>query len=507
MPDPGSRSRFRLSDTTALWLTGLFFTLIHLAGSGRYGFHRDELLTYSNARHLDWCYVVYPPLTAWLARVELFLFGTSLIGFRSFATIAVGLAGVLCGLIARELGGGRRAMLVSCVAFSIAGPIMFSGAFLSYMTFDIVWWTLAAFFIARLIRTGNPRCWLGVGVAIGLGVLTKYTILFFVAGILGGLILTPNRRWFRSAWFWAAIALAAAIATPVTVWQIHHHFVGLDWMKSIHARDIKWGRTDYFLLSQLWKVTNPPTIPLWCAGLWYLFGAPAGRKARILGWMFVIPLVLFLIARGRDYYLTPAYSILMAAGAVWGEQWVATLTPRGQAIVLRVTRNALAIGALIIFALILPIPPINSAWWRVANAANDGFNMELGWPEIAATAAQIRDSLPPGQRSSVGILAGDEGEAGAINLYGPAYHLPEAISGMNQNYLRGYGNPPPQTVIVLGMPHDFIFRSFESCRVVARLDNPNHVVNETVGGYSDVYLCGPPVKGWPAFWEHFQYYG
>ncbi len=506
MHDSPHPRRILSSDTAALWLLGLAFTVLHLIAGARYGFHRDELLTYSNARHLDWCYVVYPPLTAWLARIELVLFGTSLVGFRSFAAIAVGLAGVLCGLIARELGGGRRAMLLSCFSFSIVGPVMFAGAFLSYMTFDLLWWVLAAFFIARLIRTGNARWWLGVGAAIGLGVLTKYTILFFVAGILGGMLLTPNRRYFRSAWFWAGVALAAAIATPVTVWQIQHHFVGLDWMKSIHARDVKAGSTDYFLLNQLWRVAFV-TIPLWCAGLWCLFRSPVGKHARILGWMFVIPLILFLVARGRDYYLAPAYSILLAAGAVWGEQWIPTLSPRAQAIAIRTTRNVLIVGALIIFSVILPIAPINSAWWRYADASNGNFNMEIGWPQVASTVAHVRDSLPPSDRAGLGVLAADEGEAGAVNLYGPAYGLPSAISGMNSNWLRGYGDPPPQAVIALGFKPSELNQIFSSCQVAAVLLNPYGVVNDTIGDRATVYVCRNIRVPWPEFWKNFLYYG
>jgi MFS family permease len=498
--------RILSNDTAALWLLGLAFTVLHLIAGARYGFHRDELLTYSNARDLEWCYVVYPPLTAWLARIELVLFGTSLVGFRSFAAIAVGLAGVLCGLIARELGGGRRAMLLSCVAFSIVGPVMFAGAFLSYMTFDLFWWVLAAFFIARLIRTGNARWWLGVGAAIGLGVLTKYTILFFVAGILGGMLLTPNRRYFCSAWFWAGVALAAAIATPVTVWQIQHHFVGLDWMKSIHARDVKAGSTDYFLLNQLWKVAFV-TIPLWFAGLWYLFRSPAGKNARILGWMFVIPLILFIGARGRDYYLAPAYSILLATGAVWGEQWILTLSPRSQAIAIHITRNTLIVGTLIIFSVILPIAPINSKWWRYADASNGNFNMEIGWPELARTIAQVRDSLPAADRARVGVMAADEGEAGAVNLYGRAYSLPRAISGMNSNWLRGYGDPPPQTVIAVGFKPGELNPIFASCQDAAQLWNPYGVVNDTFRDRDQVYVCRNIRFPWPEFWKHFQYYG
>jgi hypothetical protein len=70
------------SDTGALWFLGLAFTLLHLIAGARYGFHRDELLTYSNARDLEWRYVVYPPVTAVLGRIGLALFGTSLLGFR-----------------------------------------------------------------------------------------------------------------------------------------------------------------------------------------------------------------------------------------------------------------------------------------------------------------------------------------------------------------------------------------------------------------------------------------
>jgi 4-amino-4-deoxy-L-arabinose transferase-like glycosyltransferase len=500
--------RQRLNGTAVIWITGFAFTLLHIATSSRYGFHRDELLTYSNARHLDWCYVVYAPLTAWLARIELALFGTSLVGFRSLAAISVGLFAVFSGLIARELGGKRQAMLAAAFTASIAGPIFFAGTFLSYMSFDLLWWVIAAWCVARLLSTEDPRWFAGVGAALGLGMLTKYTIFFSAAGILIALILTPNRRYLRAPWFWYGVAIALVLVAPVIVWQIQHHFVALAWMKSIHARDISWGRTDWFLLNQLWRVTSPITIPLSFAGLWYLFATPAGKPFRMLGWMFVIPLVLFLIARGRDYYMAPAYPILLAAGAVWGESKLSGFSPRAQRSALRATWIAFAIGAMIIAALIVPVAPINSSWWRFANAANGGgFDMEIGWPEAAATVASVRDSLPTADRGGLGVLAGDEGSAGAINLYGRAYGLPEAISGMNSNWLRGYGNPPPQTVIAIGMDPEFLLSNFSACRPVARLTNQYGVVNETIGKYSTVYVCGPPVKGWPEFWKDFQYYG
>jgi hypothetical protein len=498
----------RASETNVVWLTGLVFTVFHIATSGRYGFHRDELLSYSNARHLDWCYVVYAPLTAWLARIELAIFGASLVGFRSFAAVSVGLFAVFSGLIARELGGKRNAMLATAISAGIAGPIFFAGTFLSYMSFDLLWWVIAAWCVARLLRTQDPRWLVGVGAAIGIGILTKYTIVFLAAGILVGLILTPNRRYLRSPWLWHGVAIVLVLAIPVIVWQFQHDFVGLAWVKSIHARDIRWGRTDWFVPNQLWKVTSPITVPIWLAGLWYLFCTSAGKPFRMLGWMFVVPAFLFVIARGRDYYLAPAYPILLAAGAVWGESKLVTLGPLTQRSLIRSMWISLAIGAVVIAALIVPVAPINSSWWRFANAANGGgFDMEIGWPELAATVASVRDSLPAPDRRNLAVLAGDEGSAGAINLYGRAYGLPEAISGMNSNWLRGYGNPPPQTVIAVAMDQEFLLRNFTACREVDHLTNPYGVVNETIGKYTVVDVCGPPVKGWPEFWKHFQYYG
>ena len=509
MHDPTHVSQVHADGRVALWLTGLAFTAIHVAFSGRYGFHRDELLSYSNAIHLDWCYVVYAPLTAWLARVELVAFGTNLVGYRLLPAVAVGLVSVLAGLIARAMGGGRRSMLVAAVAAGIAGPICFAGSFLSYMSFDVLWWVLVAWATARLLETEDARWWIAIGAGMGLGLLTKYTIVFFAVGLLGGMVLTPNRRYFRTGWFWCGVGVALVMALPVIVWQAQHHFVALAWMKSIHARDVSRGTTDYFIPRQFWNTTNPATVPIWCAGLWFLFATPTGKPFRMLGWMYAITLILFVVARGREYYVAPAYPMLMAAGTVWGQSWTVTRSARAQQVIKRITRNSLVFGALAVFALTLPIAPIQSAWWRLADATanHQSFSMEIGWPELVATVVQVRDSLPVEDRSQVGVLAADEGDAGAVNLYGRAYGLPEAISGMNSNWLRGYGTPPPQTVIAVGFKREEVEKIFAACEAAAQLSSPYGIVNQTIGDRNEVYVCRNIRVPWPEFWKGFQYYG
>lgn len=412
------------SDRAAVWLLGLAFTIVHLFAGARYGFHRDELLTYSNARDLEWGYVVYPPLTAFLARIELVLFGTSLIGYRCFAAIACGLTTVLTGLMARSMGGGRRAMLIAAFGASIGGAVFFTGSFMSYMSFDLLWWVATAWCVVRILESGDPRWWLGAGAFIGLGLMTKYTMAFFALAILVAMLLTPNRRLFRSPWFWVGVALALLIVSPNLWWQYRHGFAGLAWMRSIHKRDMGLGWTDYFFPNQLWKVVNPAAVPLVFVGLWFLFRRPEGKPWRMIGWIFVVTAAGLAAVRGRDYYLAPAYPMLIAAGAVWSEARFASNRASWQSRIWYTSWIRLLIGGLAIASLMIPVAPVNSTWWRIQDAVSQQLNMQIGWPELTATVAKVRDSLPAPDRATAGVMAADEGEAGAVNLYGREYGLP-----------------------------------------------------------------------------------
>ena len=499
--------RLVASDAGILSFIALASVLLRTLVNAQYGFHRDELLTYTNALHLDWGYVPYPPMTAFLARIELEWFGPSLRGFRFFGALAQSLMMLFAGLTARELGGKRSAQVIAAVASGIGGVTLVHGSFYSYTSFDQLFWMLVAYFVVRLLRSEDPRWWLPIGASVGFGMMAKYSIAFFALGLLGGLVLVPARRHLKSAWFWCGAALALLFMLPNILWQAQHNFASLSYLRSIHQRDVARGWTDYFLINQFWKTANSVTVPLWLAGLWYLFRTPEGKRYRMLGWMYVIPLVIFLAARGRDYYLAPAYPILIAVGAVWGERWVNSLSFRAATDVRRTVWITLLCATVCSSALTLPIAPLNSHWWRVANSVNGNFDMEVGWQDMVATVAKIRDSLPAEERNHFRVFAGDEGEAGAINLYGPAYGLPTAISGMNSNWYRGYGDPPPDTVITLGMHRDFLDRNFESCTLAGSVTNRYEIANSAIVGWEEIFVCRRLRRTWPEFWKNFQYYG
>jgi hypothetical protein len=492
-----------LGDVAILIYVALATVVAHVLTGGRFGFHRDELATLDDARRLAWGYVAYPPITPFFGRISLELFGTSLAGFRFFAAVAEAAAVVLTGLMAREMGGRRIAQIVAALAavpFCLGG-----GALMQYVSFDYLCWVLAAYFMVRLLKSEVPRWWLGIGSAIGLGMLSKYTMIFFAAGIAGAVILTDGRRYLKSKWLWYGVAASLLIFLPNLIWQVRHHFVSLEFLKTIHARDIRIGFTNYFLPGQF--IMTLLAFPLSIAGLYFCLFSREGRRYRALGWMYLIPLTIFMIVRARQYYLAPAYPMFYAAGSVWGERWLATLRAERARMIRAIAWTALAIDIALAAAIALPIEPVNSGWGRVAMKINGDYRDEIGWPELIQTLAQIRNSLPESERAHTAVLAANYGEAGAVNLLGPQYGLPPVISGGNSFWAHGYGDPPPETVIVVGFSRKFVERNFTSCQLVAKSWNQFGVVNEETRDHPDIFVCRGLKLSWPDFWKSFQYFG
>lgn len=491
------------SDVAVLIYLALGTLIVHMLAGGRYGFHRDELATLDDARHLAWGYVAYPPLTPFFGRLSLIFFGNSLAGFRFFAALAQAVALVFTGLMARELGGRRGAQLVAAAAalpFCLAG-----GALMQYVPFDYLFWVLTAYFVVRLLKSEDPRWWLAIGASIGLGVMSKYSIPFFVAGLVAGVLLGDARRYLTSKWLWWGVGVSLLIFLPNFLWQAQHHFISLDFLKHIHARDIRIGRTKDFLPNQL--MITLLAFPIWMAGLGYYFFSRPGKRFRVLGWMYIVPLLLFVIVKGRDYYLAGAYPMLYAAGSVWGEQWLASRRHVMAGALRGVVWTALVADLLVGAAFFLPIAPVNSRVWKAANNLQGDFRDEIGWPELVETLARVRDALPAQDRARLGILAGNYGEAGAIDLFGPSYGLPHAISGINSYWLRAYGDPPPETLIVVGLSSRFLQRNFASCELAAHTWNRYGVENEETRDHPDIFVCRGLRQTWPEFWSDFQYYG
>lgn len=484
--------------TLVLLSLGAATMIAHAFTGAGFGFHGDELQFMDDARHLAWGYVAYPPMTSFFARLSLDLFGTSIAGFRFFASLAQAVAIILTGLMAREMGGGVRAQVLAGAA--LVPYALGAGALMVYNSFDNICWILAAWFVVKLLRSGDARWWVPVGAAVGLGMMAKYAIAFFAAAIVAGFLVTAARRYLASRWLCAGCAAALLIWAPNLIWEAHHHFVSFDFLRSIHARDVSLGRTQSFLPDQIYQTI----APLWIVGLVFCLKAVSGKRFRAVGWMYVILFGAFLIARGRGYYLAAAYPMLYAAGSVWWEQRLASMAsnPGRQRRSWRVAWAVVAAAAVIAAVVALPIGPPRSLLWKLREPE---LRDEIGWEDLVATVARVRDSIPLGDRGRLAVLATSYSAAGAVDLYGDRYGLPAAISRINSYGERGYGDPPPETVIAIGFSREFLESRFASCRPAAQIRNRYGVVNRSYDQV--VFVCRGLNEGWPKLWGELPRFG
>jgi hypothetical protein len=316
-------------------------------------------------------------------------------------------------------------------------------------------------------------------------------------------LLSSARRFLKNRWFWAGIGVALLIFLPNFLWQVNHQFISYHFLQHIHARDVGEGRADGFLLDQFRICVNLFAAPLWLAGLVAFLRNP---RYRMLAWMYLIPLALFFFAKGRGYYMAAAYPMLLAMGAARGEHWVISLPRWGRRTVAGIFFTGLAVCGAFFFAVILPIQsagPLRD----FALKRNGDLREEFGWQELVKTVAGIRDSLTPEQKASVGIVVGNYGEQGAIEMLGPAYHLPPPISTTNSAWLRGYPTPPPTTLIVLGNSREDVDAIFTGCRLAGHNGNAEGIRNEESQYHPDIFVCGPPLLPWPELWKKHQNYG
>ncbi len=422
--------------------------LLHLFTSVRhYGYFRDELYYLEMARHLDWGYVDSAPLIAVYAKVALWM-GGSLAALRILPALAGTALIALSMLIARELGGGRTAQFLTGLALLLCPGRLGMDGLLTMNAFEPLFWMGCILVLARMLRTGDSRLWLWFGALSGLGLENKHSTLFFGFAVAVAILLTPQRREFLKPWIWIAGGMAVALFLPNVIWQIRHHFPTLEDLDNVRreGKNVVLGPLA-FVKEQIIDM-GPALFPVWLAGLvWFLWG----RRWRMLGITFVVLYASMELEHAKNYYLFPIYPMLFAGGAVVLERW---LRPRGRWLSIAVVA-VLVLGS-------LPLVPLST--WMLSPEQYVGYENALGfkfskaevhhegrlpqpigdqfgWPQMASQVAGIYNSLPPAERAKTGILAGNYGEAGAINLFGPQYGLPRAYS-RHQNHW--YWGPPTE---------------------------------------------------------------
>jgi hypothetical protein len=222
--------------------------------------------------------------------------------------------------------------------------------------------------------------------------------------------------------------------------------------------------------------------------------------------MAIVPVALFALAQGRGYYTGPLYPMLLAAGAADLERRLAERRPVIARFGWGVTAALLLAGTLAV-PLVLPVVPLGSPHWAFVSENNGDLREEIGWPELTWEVARIWNDIEPGERSQAGIFCGNYGEAGAVNLYGPAYGLPPVISGINSYWLRGPGDSPPTTLIVVGADREELEGVCGSLTLAGHVTNEAGVKNEETERHPDIFVCRALRQPLGTIWPRIRSFG
>ena len=417
--------------------------IFHLIANPHYGFFRDELYFIICGRHPQWGYVDQPPVVPLLAAGSQ-IFGVSLVALRTVSALfAAASVFVTCRLV-QEFGGGEFAQVLAALCVALAPILANFGMMVAPDSVGLWAWPLTVLYAVRIARGADPRWWLAAGAVAGIAIEGKYSAAFFLIAAAAGLLATRERRILATPWFAGGVIVAIVIALPNALWQAHYGFPMLELLRNgQHGKNVELSPAS-FVLQQL-LITNPVLALVWIAGVvWSLW------QTRLcwIGIAYIVLLGIMIALHAKNYYACDVYPVLFALGGLAIETWTTNASLiRGA--VLAITSVAGALLAPLVLP-VLPLPQFISYYnalssvLPIKSTVTEHHKQSVlpqtyadmhGWPQLADTVTQIVDSLSPADRQRAVIVAGNYGEASAIQFFGR--NLPPVISGHNQYFLWG----------------------------------------------------------------------
>ena len=470
--------------------------LVLLATSTRYGYHRDEMYFIAAGSHAAFGYPDQPPLVPLLCWAMNALVPGSLLLLRAPSALAAAATTTLAALIARELAGGARAQVIAAACTACSGFALAVSHLVSTSTFDMLSTTVLGWLAVRAVTRGGGASLLAAGIAVGIGVEAKPQVGLVAAVMLAALIVVGPRAPLRSRWAAAGGVCAVVLAAPYAIWQQQHGWPQLTVAGNI-AGTQEGGRAGFFPFQLV--MVSPLLVPVWVAGLLAPFRRPTWRRLRFVSITYAALAVLYFAGNGHAYYLASLYPLLLGLGALPASEWTLRAPKRTRRLI-----AALALSAAISGVIALPLLPERDLQGSIAMALNPAQGETVGWPRFVQTVASAWRRIPPGERGHTAIFTANYGEAGAIELFGPAQRLPRPYSG--HNGFSEWGEPPASEDRVLLIGYEDAAEAapyFERCTTLAVVNDGVGLDNEEQG--LPVLLCR--VAGsWPALWPRLRHY-
>jgi hypothetical protein len=501
-------SASKIPDLAWISLIAVFTLVVHMLTYNTLGFHRDEFLYLALGKHLAAGYWSNPPLIGFISYAAQLLPGKTLFILRLFPALAGALLIIITGLMTRELGGKIYAQVLACIALAVSLLFMRAFSMFQPVCFDILFWSLILYIFLRYINTEKPVYLILIGVAFGFGFLNKYMVIFLAAGLAIAVIPTSNRKLWISKYSWLAILIALVLLLPNIIWQFIHGLPVLHHMKELKETQLVNVKRMNIVIDQMLMFTFSALV--WVAGLIWLLRSGSAKKFRVFGYVYVSVLLIFLLLRGKSYYMAGLYPILFAAGGV---SWEMSMKRKASRVFL----------ILIIILLTLPILPgaipIMSAsrlvsyfskippemggealvrWedGRMHPLPQDYADM-LGWDELGGIVLKACDTIKDKKR--IMIYCQNYGQAGAVDYCGKCHSLPQTVS-----FSDAYRLWAPDTISK--SKNVFIYVNHELGRDVDSLFANIIVAGSVKNPYArelgaTVYMCREPRRDFPAFWH------
>jgi hypothetical protein len=506
MPSPAPRpnNSLRFEVTARLVVYGLigFNALLHLLLIHRYGYHGDELYFIECGRHLAFGYVDHAPMIPWLARIADILGGASLFALRLPAVAAACGTMAMIALLVRKWGGSLRAELVALLCFMLAPAHLRLAAMLDIPVVEVFFCAAASYLLLEAIENRRASSWLFVGGVLGLALLTKHTVLLWIAALGAGLLATNERRVLATAGPWLAAVVALVLFVPNLGWEVHHGFPTLEFAGNLR-RDVLFnhGRL-LFVLGQL-LYFHPLAMPVCIGGVAFALRRPE-RGMRMFALQFVVLFLAWLALGGKPYYLASAYPALLAAGGIALERWLERRLALFRGFVLALA----GLGAMLA-VLTLPILDVRTldrvigtvlGWFVPPMALTHDLHGELGWDAHVGTVDRVLASLTPNERGRTAILTGSYEQAAALNFF-RSNAEPRAVSGHMNYYLWGPEPGRGATLVAYGVPRAWLERHYRSVEERARIDAP---LARPWNSDLPVYLCREPLETLATSWPELR---
>jgi hypothetical protein len=418
-------------------LISLLTIVLHLLPGMFFEFHRDELLYFTLGQHLHFGYATVPPFSAFIAYISTNLFGYSVLSARLFPALTSGILVYLTSLLTKELKGSFRAQLISAIGISGTTVLVMAYGLLTPICFDIFFWTLMLFFLVKFINTNSNKYLIFIGLTAGFAFLNKYSILFLIIAILLILPFTKHKRIFLNKYLYFSVLISILIALPNIIWQIVHDFPVFDHMKELNSTQLVNVNWITFCIEQLLYLL--PFTFIVIPGIVYFLLTKKFREYRFIIAISAVVYTIFIILHGKGYYTAGLFPFFIIAGALFIENIITN----------RIAFNLVLFFLILLSCILLPLAiPIlkpnqiityydelkKITHSDILRHDEDGnyrklpqlFADMLGWTEVV----EITDSaynLVEDKNRCV-IIASNYGLAGAINIIGKSYNLPEPLS-------------------------------------------------------------------------------